>query len=253
MLRDTDVMVGNILSTNGSQGFLKALLTSDVGYYSHWTAVHFAIGGKAPYEATRVVFPPGERAGLLTNPSFLMAFSESEANKPVQRGRFLRESLLCGTVPDVPIGVIPALADDPKRTLRERLAQHGADASCAVCHKLMDPLGLAFEGFDHLGRRRTMEAGRAVDASGALADAGLGAGRFADIVDLAPKLAASPAVEECFLRHSFRYWLGRNEQPYDACSIAASVDAYRRSGGDFREALLSLLTSDAFLMRSQNP
>jgi hypothetical protein len=143
--------------------------------------------------------------------------------------------------------------DDPTRTLRERLALHGVDPTCAVCHKLMDPLGLAFEGFDPLGRARTTTAGKPVDASGVLSDAGPASGRFDGIVDLARRLAASPAVEECFLRHSFRYWLGRNEQPFDGCALEASVTAYRKSGGDYREALLALVTSDAFLTRSVNP
>ncbi len=88
---------------------------------------------------------------------------------PVKRGRFLSERVLCRPVSALPIGQVPPLpAAGPETAMRDRLAAHTKDPACAGCHKLMDPLGLAFEMYDHTGKLRS----KPVDSSGALADSG---------------------------------------------------------------------------------
>jgi hypothetical protein len=114
----------------------------------------------------------------------------------------------------------------------------------------MDPLGLTFEQYDHLGQYRTTDHGKAIDASGELTGAGDGFdGSFKDARELVAKLAASPLVEQCFVRHSFRFWVGREEEEGDACSVVDAAKAYRSGGGDYTALLRAVLTSDAFIYR----
>jgi hypothetical protein len=111
----------------------------------------------------------------------------------------------------------------------------------------MDPIGLGFEAYDHFGRFRTAEKGKPVDASGRLV--GGGDVGFTGAVELASLLATTPAVEECFVRHSLRYWLGRAEREADACAITEAL-ARLRQQGSYLAMLESLVSSPTFLQRS---
>lgn len=100
--------------------------------------------------------PADTRIGILMQPSWLVAYSTNFENDPVRRGRWVRERLLGGTVPELPIGVVAQVPDEPHRTFRDRLTVT-RDARCWKCHGKMDELGLPFENFDHFGRFRTTE------------------------------------------------------------------------------------------------
>jgi len=195
-----------------------------------------------------VTFPAGQRAGILTQPSFLVTYSKPDENEPVQRGRFIAERFLCQSIPVI---AIPPFAQVANTTLRERLRAHSSAPECAVCHALMDPLGLGLETYDHLGRYRTTEAGKPVNTDGELYGTGNGDGPFSGPVGLAQRLAASPAVAQCLVRQSFRYWMGRLDGEGDACAVVNAQETYRKTG-DLAEILVSLFTSRSFLTRSAN-
>lgn len=89
-------------------------------------------------------------------PSWLVAWSSNFDNDPVRRGLWIRERLLGDKVPEVPVGVVIVLPDDPKRTLRDRM-KITKDNACWKCHQKIDDLGFPFEAFDHFGRPRTTE------------------------------------------------------------------------------------------------
>lgn len=227
--------------------------------------------------------PVPNRAGMLTHPAWLVAHSGNFDTDPIRRGKWIREHLLADPIPDIPIGIDAKLEEDPHKTLRERLAKT-AEAKCWRCHKKMNPLGLPFEAFDDFGRYRELfhydqngklggtyyerkqaiEAGkrrggtpvdysttRPIDTTGELAgtrDPKLDGG-VKDAFDLVERLARSERVRQSFIRHAFRYWMGRNETLDDSPTLMAADKAYLESDGSFKELLVSLLTSDSFLTR----
>jgi hypothetical protein len=218
--------------------------------------------------------PKDTRIGVLMQPSWLIAFSTNFDNDPVRRGRWIRERLLGGTVPDLPIGVVAQVPNDPHRTFRDRLTVT-RDASCWKCHQRMDELGLPFENFDHYGRFRTSELVLDVEATAKHVDgkgktlgpvnrqAELNAtGRIDDSGDpkldgvvkdpreMVRKLADSDRARQVFVRHAFRFFLGRNETLSDARTLQEADQVFVQSGGSFKALVASLLTSDAFLYRS---
>ncbi len=201
-----------------------------------------------------VELPSPQRSGILTQPSWLVAHSANTENHAILRGKWVRERLLGGTVPDLPITVDAQLPEDPARTLRQRMEVTHAQY-CWQCHQRMNPLGLPFEMYDHFGRYRTTELDQPVDASGSIDRSGDPEldGPVRDAVDMLHKLARSPRVEQVFVRYAFRYFLGRNETPSDACSLVEAYRAYRDNDGSFRALVVSLLTSDSFLYRRQQP
>jgi hypothetical protein len=133
----------------------------------------------------------------------------------VQRGKFVREQLLCQLLPPPPPDVDTTPPDpDPNATTRERFQQHRAEARCDSCHRLLDNLGFGLEAFDYLGRFRSEENGMPVDATGVVVDAGDPSldGAFDGALELTSKLAQSPQVEACLATQWFRYTMGRAEQ-----------------------------------------
>lgn len=98
------------------------------------------------------------RKGLLTHPAWLIAFAANTETDPVRRGKWVREKLLAGTVPDVPVTVDAVIPQDHTKSLRQRLELKTGDAYCAKCHDRMNPLGVAFEMYDDFGRYRTEES-----------------------------------------------------------------------------------------------
>ena len=197
--------------------------------------------------------PEGQRLGILTHPSWLVSHSDAMDNHAILRGRWIRERLLGGGIPDVPITVDAMLPDEPHNTLRERM-RVTKESYCWTCHKKMDPLGLPFEMYNHAGLYRETELGNPVDTAGAIIDSGDPAldGKVNNALELIDKLARSKRAEQVFVRHAFRFWMGRNETLNDAPVLQEAHRAYKDSDGSMKALLTSLLTSDAFLYRTNS-
>jgi hypothetical protein len=247
LVADTDAFVREVLVQG--RDFVGTLLTAPWGFARASTAPSYnlMVAPRSDTTPERVMFPAGQRAGLLTQPSFLSSWSSADENDPVRRGKWILESLLCGAVPPLTLPNVPPLPDlGANATMRERLRAHAANPTCAACHRLMDPLGLGLQAFDHAGRFRESEGGRPVDASGVIplpVEV-----PFVNAGDLASKLAGLPEVNACVARHAFRFFVGREDVAGDACAVDAARAALRGQG-DLGEAILALVTSDSFLLR----
>ncbi|MEO1971420.1 MAG: DUF1588 domain-containing protein, partial [Pirellulaceae bacterium] len=172
-------------------------------------------------------------------------------NHPVQRGKWIRTHLLGGTIPDVPICVDAKVPENEHQQFRERLVGATKSDTCWRCHKKMDPLGLPFEPYTHYGRRQRTEKGRPVDATGAVSLVG-GDLEWGDVTspsDLMQRLGNSTHVEQIFVRHAFRFFMGRNETLGDAATLQQAHAAYRDNNGSFQALVVSLISSDSFLLR----
>jgi len=194
------------------------------------------------------------RAGILTQASFLAVQAHPDQTSPVLRGKFVRTKLMCQSIPPPPMDVDitpPAITSAP--TARERFAAHeSAGSSCNSCHQLMDPVGLAFESFDAVGQYRTTENGATIDLSGRLvgsADPALD-GTFNGVRELATKLAGSDQVRDCVATQWFRYAAGRTEEVPDGCSLTTLQDTFGASGGDLGELVVAMTQTDAFWYRA---
>tara|TARA_R110002072_G_scaffold287242_1_gene452609 strand:+ start:64405 stop:66972 length:2568 start_codon:yes stop_codon:yes gene_type:complete len=209
----------------------------------------FGAGSMKP-ERVLATAPKDQRLGLLTHPSWLVSHSDAMDNHAILRGRWIRERLLGGGIPDVPITVDAMLPDEPHNTLRERM-RVTRETYCWTCHQKMDPLGLPFEMFNHAGLYRETELDKPVDTSGEIINSGDPAldGKVENALELIDRLAHSKRVEQVFVRHAFRYWMGRNETLNDAPVLQDAYRAYKDNGGSMNALITSLVTSDAFLYR----
>lgn len=198
--------------------------------------------------------PAGQRLGILTHPSWLVSHSDAMDNHAILRGRWIRERLIGGGIPDVPITVDAMLPDEPHNTLRERMRVTKV-SYCWTCHKKMDPLGLPFEMYNHAGLYRVTELNQPIDTTGEIIASGDPSldGKVADAIELIKKLAESKRTEQVFVRYAFRFWMGRNETLHDAPVLQEAYRAYKDSGGSMKALITSLVTSDAFLYRRVDP
>ena len=231
------------------EGTLAALLTAP---YTFGDATLAAFYGAAPPAAGGfdLIRPdPTRRAGFLTEGGFLALYGKANQSDPVHRGRFVRERMLCTTLPLPPQNVVIRAPDlDPRSTTRQRFDQHTADPMCGACHALLDPIGFGFEHYDGIGRWRDMEGGQPVDGSGALTGTDVD-GAFDGAVALGAKLAASTEVEVCYATQWFRFGYGRGETAADACTLHDLATAFAASKGNVRELLVALTQTEAFRYR----
>ncbi len=207
--------------------------------------------------------PPGDvrpwtyessRAGLLTLPAVLTVNGSATGSSPIHRGKLVRERLLCQPLPPPPpnLGVQPPPVD-PNKSTRERFAAHGSVEPCVSCHKRMDPIGFAFEGFDGLGLARATDGGQPVDTRGELTDAGSASGAVKDAAQLAARLASSPEVHACFATQWVRFGFGVDEEGELPCLTEQLSAAYQEGDGSVEGLLRALVTSSHFSTRRADP
>ena len=163
----------------------------------------------SPSSWQRYEFPnESERAGILTQASFLLLNSHPGRSSATLRGKALREVLLCQKVPPPPGNVKFNLVQDTGnplyKTARDRLKAHVSEPVCAGCHKLTDPIGLGLENFDGGASFQATENGAVIDTSGQLDNE-----RFTDAVGLGRALHDYPATTACLVNRLSGYALGR--------------------------------------------
>ena len=229
------------------------LLTSDETFVNQRLAEHYGIPNVYGNHFRPVTLdgPLSPRRGLLGKGSLLTVTSYAHRTSPVVRGKWLLENLL-GAPPPPPPPDVPALAEnddagEPPRSVRERLEAHRENPACAVCHRVMDPLGFALENFDAIGRWRTAtEAGTPVDAAGVLAD-----GTPVDGPEsLAAALLERPGpfvttVTEKLLT----YALGRGVEHYDAPAVRRIVREAKERDYRWSAIVAGIARSVPFQMR----
>ncbi len=196
--------------------------------------------GWQPYE-----FPPNSpREGMLTQISFLAVHAHPGRSSPTRRGKALRELLLCQTVPNPPPNVDFSALENPDahyKTQRERVAVHLKNATCAGCHKIMDPMGLALENFDGAGRYRATEAGAPIDSSGSLDGK-----KFENVQGLAQALHDSPALPTCLVSRMYSYGAGGPPPPRDRPLLTYLNKKFADEGYRIPDLLKTIALSNSF-------
>jgi hypothetical protein len=261
VVEDRDVL-RELLTT---REFFVASTTRDAGSsiskHTEYTAKPFGFDGDvldgSPADRW-VVLPDDERAGLLTHPAWLSSHGDAFEDGPsmVSRGHWIREHLLCESVPPLEFVTVEAqlLPTDGTKTARERVDESiEPHPECMVCHQSMNSLGRAFEIYNHAGFLRADDHGNAPDGSTTLDNAPDPALNtdYADAIEMMEAFADSQHVKRCFVRQTFRFFARRDETADDACVLSAMEEAYDDSGGSFLSMLEALATHDATRYRTR--
>jgi hypothetical protein len=247
-MAENRAFVYDILTGNGS---FQDLLTGQYTFANRTLAAHYGLETVPEGGAFERVEAPG-RSGILTQ-GMLTVHDRTVRTSIVRRGLKIRTDLLCQLVPAPPDTVDLTLPElDGDLSQRERLEQHRTEESCATCHELMDPIGQMFDGFDAVGRPRTVdEAGAAIETSGYVVFAGSLDGEYAGLSDFSEALAESDQVRECFVRQAFRFFYGRDTTSQDACTEKQLMQSFERRDYRIVDLIMGLTQSDQFLYRSE--
>jgi hypothetical protein len=197
-------------------------------------------------------YPQGDpRTGILTQASFVALHAHPGRSSPTIRGKALRELVLCQKVPDPPGNVDFKVVQDTTnplfRTARERVTAHRTMPTCAGCHKMIDPMGLALENFDGAAGFRTLENGARIDTSGELDGI-----KFDDAAGLGRAVHDNPATSACLVSRLYSYGSGRAPVKSEGNWIRYLGRQFAAEGYRVPDLLRHIATSDA-LYRAAAP
>ena len=250
MRRETELFFESIVTEDRS---ITDLLDADYTFLNERLARHYGVPGIYGSHFRRVTLTDENRRGLLGHGSILTITSYPNRTSPVLRGKWIMENVL-GTPPPPPLPNVPSLEENAPgaaaKSVRERLAGHRSNPVCATCHDVMDPLGLALENFDAVGRWRTREPGGVIDASGQLAD-----GTPVDgVKSLRDALVGS---EDQFVQATVEklltYALGRGLEYTDMPTVRSIAQQAEPDDYRFSSLILGIANSRPFRMRMVQP
>ncbi len=224
-------------------GDYRELFTTHTTVLNPALAEHYDVSltGETPGFEEVSLPPENGRRGLLGHASILSIYAHDEKTSAAIRGRFVRQVLLCGNIPDPPPDVSTTFPPSDARTLRERVEQHLMNDGCADCHARMDPIGLALENFDAAGEWRDTENGATIDPSGVLDGVA-----FSDAADLGRAIAEHPNVSACLTRSMYRYATGHVETAREEIEILDLTESLATEGHRVRALLGHVVMSRGF-------
>jgi hypothetical protein len=225
------------------------LLTADYTFINEALAKHYGLPGVIGNQFRRVKVSDPNRLGLLGHGSLLTLTSLTTRTSPVIRGQYVLEVLL-GTPPPPPPPMVPDLKDnvinEKPLSVRERIEQHRANAACASCHRLMDPIGLALENFNAVGAWRRTDGGIPIDASSRMFDGAPldGPASLRNAI-----LNRRDSFYDNFTEKLLAYGLGRVVDYRDMPTVRSIRRNAAQHGNRFSAYVLGVVQSTPFVMR----
>ena len=225
------------------------LIKPDHTYLNERLAKHYGIPHVYGSHFRRVnLSPDSPRGGILRHGSILTVTSYATRTSPVIRGKWILENII-GTPPAPPAPDVPALDTNTVAAtlpIRERLAAHRENPACAGCHEFIDPPGFALENFDAVGRWRTLDGERPVDATGGLPDGSVfnGPDGLEEGLVRRPRIFATALTEKLLT-----YALGRGVEHYDAAAVRKIVRRAESEGFRFSSIITGIADSVPFTHR----
>ncbi len=249
--RETELLFRAIVQEDRS---VVDFLDSDFTFVDERLARHYGIPDVRGSRMRRVTLPPDSpRRGLLGHGSLLTLTSAANRTSPVVRGKWILENLFGAAPPQPPPGVETNLEESPDRvevtSLRQRLEVHRANAACASCHRIMDPIGFALENFDHTGKWRDMDGTVPIDASGRLVD-GTEVEGPADLRHAL--LARSDVFVTVLAEKLLTYAAGRAMRAEDMPAVRAIVRGAAPDQYRFSSLMLGVVRTPQFQMRTKS-
>ncbi len=222
----------------------REIFNSTTTFVNPLLAQHYGVPGPASGWAAVTLPPEQQRSGILGKAGFLARFGHPTITSPTRRGRFFWEKLLCETIDPPPGNVDTTIPPDPPgqhQTMREKLAFASADPACSTCHLRMDPVGLAMEHFDSIGKYRADDEGLPIVTEGSY-----GTMSFASVSDLGNVLAADERATRCMVNNFLRQSMGHLETEGETAAIDALTQSFVDGGYRLQDLMVEMTLSPAF-------
>ena len=243
MRNETETFFRHVLDSNLS---LREFLDADYSFLNRELALHYGIEGVEGNKLQRVSLKGSQRGGMLGHGAFLTASANGVDTSPVVRGIFVLEKLL-GYTPPPPPPDVPAIEPDIRGavTLREQLEKHRQVATCAECHRKIDPLGFALENFDAIGGwRDKYDKKMPIDSTGRLP----GGESFRTLSEFRQLLLdREHQFNRCLTEKLMTYALGRELEIGDRPAIDRICEDMTDPEKGLRDLIQAVVTSESFL------
>jgi hypothetical protein len=220
------------------------LLDADYSFMNESLARFYGIPGVEGERFRKVSLQGQKRMGLLTHASILAVTSNPTRTSPVKRGKWILDNILGTPPPPAPPGVPELDKAELTGTLRQRMEQHRSDPACAACHKLMDPLGLALENYDAIGRWRTKDAGIDIDTKGEF-PTGESIRTPGDLIRILRDNKSERFVRTV-TEKLMVYAIGRGLEYYDRCAIDKIMASAAAEDFRMQSVIYLIVISDPF-------
>jgi len=227
---------------------ITEMLDANYTFLNGRLAKHYGIRGVSGGQFRRVELAPEHaiRRGLLGKGALLTLTSEGNRTSPVKRGKWFLETFYGVTPPDPPPGVetdLEAKEGEGPTTLRARLEEHRANPSCAACHKLFEPMGIAMENYDAVGVFRTTDSGIPVDPTGETPD-----GFYLSGIDSLRELSLlkQDMFAETVIEKMITYALGRGIETEDMPLLREIAHEAKQHNYKFSSVIMGIITHPVF-------
>jgi len=249
--REVELFFGSVAREDRS---ILDLLTADYTFVNERLAKQYGIPDIYGPQFRRVTLPPelDIRRGLLGKGALLTVTSNAARTSPVARGKWFLQTFLGVSPPDPPPNV-PAIKDKPvdstgnakAPTMRQIMEMHHTSPTCASCHKIFEPIGLALENFDAVGSWRTEDGDSPVDASGIIVD-GTKVDGVASLRDW--MVGRSDQFVRVVTEKLLTYALGRGVEYQDMPTVRSIVRDSAPGKYKFSAIVLGIVKSPTFQM-----
>lgn len=247
-----DLFLEEVLWTGNSD--FRQLLLADYLYLNGRLAKRYGIDMAPDSPFRKVKLEPQARAGVLTHPYLLASFAYTAASSPIHRGVFVSRSVLGRSLRPPPEAVAPLAPElHASLTTRERVLLQTSPKACTACHGMINPLGFGLEHFDAIGRYRSEEKGKPIDAKGSYEARTGDTITFTGARDLAKLLATSDETETAVVEQLFHYMI---KQPIRAFGPRESSELRRSfagSGYNVRTLLVAIVSRTALPEAKKTP
>lgn len=255
LLQSVSMFIDNVVWNK--KGTLRELFTSTEMFVNNFTAELYGLQ-QTDTSFKMIKADPKRRAGILTTPGYLVAVSGRENTSFVHRGVFFLDSIVCKSLKTPPgLNVLEegeknlggkSLEDMTQREIQEL---HSQSPACHSCHQHIDPIGAAFEVFDAIGRYRTTEKKKPIDATGKLKDVGENkeSYTFNNAVDLVKNISKSIHFQQCYAKKFYTFATGTQISANRTCGLAQLHNKLQQEGFVLQKAYEAVLDMDNFFLR----
>jgi hypothetical protein len=248
LLAENQAFLQGVLFDPAGDHSIKTLLTAGYGYVNSRTAPLYGVQASGT-ALVKTNLPAAQRRGLLTEAAFIAGASDPDETNLPTRGRIVREQVLCEDVAPPPGNFsFDEAKITPDMLNREKFLVHTTNPACAACHSLFDGIGFAMEQYDPIGRFRTMDKGKTIDATGTvmLSDGTLSFSSYVDFID---QIAKRPQTFQCVATQYDAYATGRAPSTIGQCEATAIGKAFAGGGYQLDALVAAIVTSPNFALR----
>ena len=249
MIDETEKLIEKIVFDEKADYF--TLFTSDQTYLSEELSAHYGLSGSG-----WVSYGDSGRGGVLSHGTFLSVAAKFGDTSPTQRGRFIREKLMCTPI-DLPSSDLNVNVDEPPPSdngstcKKDRYLALVAQAGCGFCHSQTDLIGLGLENYSETGQYRTTDVDDSncqIDGAGEI----VGGGTFNGPKELGEVLVKTEQFKQCMVLQTMQFALGTKIDPENADlikQVKTLQEGFEKNGRDFQSLLIDIVSSDSFLYR----